>query len=181
MEVALICSKNTERILLEMLENRNIQRKDDVNIYIIEKGFQLPEGKIGIYFEMNTLHLLMDFLDEMVSKEMYSKKMITGRYEDRYSVISYDEIICFEGLGNDVFCITKDRKYQIKEKLYKLEEQLQSSEFIRVSKGFIINIIQVDQIIPWFNGKLVLKMEDLDEEIHVSRSYAKEFKKFLGI
>lgn len=180
MKVVLICSENIRKAIEEIIRNRNIKITNDSDICIIEKKYSLPKGKIGIYFDMDTLNILMQFLDDLVRPENYSKNIIMGRYNNNYAVITYDNILYFEGIGNDVFCFTKDKKYKIKEKLYELEENLRQKGFIRVSKGFIVNIVKAKEIIPWFNGKLLLKMEDSDEEIYVSRSYAKEFKNFLG-
>lgn len=181
MEVNLICSENIRKILEEILENRNINIKQNSKMCIVEKGFDFLDGCIAIYFDMNTLNLLMEFLDELGNKKEHSKDIITGKCKDVYSIITYDKILYFEGMGNEVFCVTRENKYQIREKLYEIEKLLNNKGFIRVSKAAIVNIVKVKKIIPWFNGKLVLKMEGTDEEIHVSRSYAKEFKNFLGI
>ncbi|MCT4619936.1 MAG: LytTR family transcriptional regulator [Marinisporobacter sp.] len=181
MDVTLICSENIKKILEEIIQNRNFQLKEDGNLWIIEKGHDLPDAKLCIVFEMSNLNFLLELLDKISVEDPYVKDIITGKSNDSYCVIGYDEIIYFEGMGNDVYCVTKDQKYSIKEKLYEIEEKLKSKGFIRISKGYIINIVKVREIIPWFNGKLILKMENIDQEIHVSRSYSKEFKKFLGM
>ncbi len=116
----------------------------------------------------------------MTEKEE-STSVITGRHKDGYEIITFDRILYFEGSGNDVYCMTHTGSYKVKEKLYELEGKLRPHGFIRVSKPFLVNIVKVGQIIPWFNGKLLLKIEDSDQEIDVTRRYIKEFKAFLGI
>lgn len=181
MDVTLICSENIKKMLQEIIRNRRFKLKENGDLWIIEKGYDLPDGKLCICFEMSTLNLLMEILDKIAYEDKYINEMITGRVNESYSVIPYEKIIYFEGVNNDVYCVTKNQKCTIKEKLYEIEEKLKNKGFIRVSKAFVINIVKVVEIIPWFNGKMILKMEDMDEEIHVSRSYAKEFKKFLGM
>lgn len=181
MEMDLICSENIRRILEEILTNRKIKINKDSKVCVIEKGFDLESGKIGICFDMESINVLIDYLDEMsVSKEEF-KNVITGKCDDdELKVLTYDNIYYFEAMGNDVFCRTLDKKYKVKEKLYELEENLVNKGFIRISKCFIVNIVKVDRIISWFNSKLILKIIDIDDEIYVTRKYLNEFKKFLG-
>lgn len=182
MEIDLICSENIIRILEELLSNRKIKISRDAKVCIVEKGFDIEEGKIGIYFDMATINVLIDYLDQITMNKEEFKNIITGKCEeDNLKVLTYDNIYYFEAMGNDVFCRTKDKKYKVKEKLYELEEKLESKGFIRVSKCFIVNIVKVDRIISWFNSRLILKMIDMDEEVYVTRKYLNDFKKFLGV
>lgn len=181
MKVHLICSDNINAIVIELLGNRKIELDDTSEFCVIEKGFSLPTGKIGLYFEMSTLSLLMTFLDQIAYKEEENSKVITGKHKDGYEIITYDRIHYFEGFGNDVYCVTLEEKYRVKEKLYEIEERLKREGFIRVSKAHIVNIARVSKVVPWFNGKLLLRMEESDQEIDVTRRYVKEFKQFLGI
>lgn len=181
MEVNLICSENIRRILEEMLTNRKIRISKDSKVCIIEKGFALEEGKIGIYFDMNTINILIDYLDQVSASKEERKNVITGRCEeDELKVLTYDNIYYFEAMGNDVFCRTREKKYKVREKLYELEEKLEDKGFIRVSKCFIVNVVKIDRIISWFNSKLILKIMNIDEEVYVTRKYLSDFKKFLG-
>lgn len=182
MKIHLICSDSIKGIVEELLKNRKIELDHASKYCVIEKDFELPQGKIGLSFEMQTLNTLMAFLDEMQTQEVEASQIITGRYEDRFEIIPYERISYFEGSGNDVFCITCDGvSYRIKEKLYELELKLRQHGFIRVSKPHLVNIAKVGQIFPWFNGKLMLRMEENDQEIDVTRHYVKDFKAFLGI
>lgn len=181
MEIDLICCENMRRILEEILTNRKIRISKDAKVCIIEKGFDLEEGKIGIYFDMSTINVLIDYLDQLSVNKEELKNIITGKCEeDELKVLTYDNIYYFEAMGNDVFCKTRDKKYKVKEKLYELEERLENKGFIRVSKCFIVNIVKVDRIISWFNSKLILKIIDIEEEVYVTRKYLNDFKKFLG-
>ncbi|OBR96585.1 transcriptional regulatory protein YpdB [Clostridium ragsdalei P11] len=182
MEMNLICSQNMTRVLEEILNTRKIKISKDANVCVIEKGFPLEKGKIGIYFDMTTINVLMDYLDEISTSKEEFKNIITGRCEkDELKVLTYDDIYYFEAMGNDVFGRTRDKKYKVKEKLYELEEKLESKGFIRVSKCFVVNIEKVDRIISWFNSKLILKIMNIDEEVYVTRKYLNDFKKFLGV
>lgn len=181
MEVDLICSQNLRRILEEILTNRKIKIIGDADVCIIEKGFDLKSGKIGIYFDVETINILIDYLDSVSSSKEEAKNIITGRCEDdELKILNYNDIYYFEAMGNEVFCMTKDKKYKVKEKLYELEERLETKGFIRVSKCFVVNIVKVDRIISWFNSKLILKLIDINDDVYVTRKYLNNFKKYLG-
>jgi DNA-binding LytR/AlgR family response regulator len=93
----------------------------------------------------------------------------------------------FEARGNNVFCIAAgvDHKltneYRIKDKLYELEARLPQNRFLRVSKSYIVNIDNVNEIIPWFGRRLILRFVDGKREIEVSRNYVKNLKEYLGM
>jgi len=181
MEVELICSENLRRMLEEILTNRKIKISENSDVCVIEKGFDLRLGKIGIYFDIETINILIDYLDAISGSKEEVKNIITGRCdEDELKILSYDDIYYFEAMGNDVFCMTKDKRYKVKEKLYELEKRLETKGFIRVSKCFVVNIVKVDRIISWFNSKLILKLIDISEEVYVTRKYLNNFKKYLG-
>lgn len=180
MEVDLICCENFKKMLEEILTNRKIKINEDANVCIIQKGFDLKRGKIGIYFDIETLNILIDYLDAISRNKEAAKNIIAGKCdEDELKIMSYDDIYYFEAMGNDVFCMTKDKRYKVKEKLYELEKRLETKGFIRVNKSFVVNIMKVDRIISWFNSKLILKLVDTRDEIYVTRKYLNNFKKYL--
>ena len=113
--------------------------------------------------------------------ENESKKNIVGKIDEKYEIIPFEKILFFEGDGNSVVCRTAENRYKIKEKLYELDEKLDKKMFVRISKSYIVNILKVGEIIPWFSGRLLLKFPVMKEGIEVSRSYVKEFKEFLGL
>lgn len=68
----------------------------------------------------------------------------------------------------------------MKKKLYAYEQDLVNHDFFRINKSQLVNLMAVKEIIPWFNGRLVLNMGD-KKELEVSKNYAKNFKNLLGI
>lgn len=182
MEVNLICSDNLKKLLEEMLSNRRIRINTQSNICIIEKGFNLESGKVGIYFDMQSLDVLIEYLDMMANRHVKQQNIFAGKSDaGEYTILTYDEILYFEALGKDVFCVTQDNRYIVRKKLYDLEIILRKNGFIRVSKSFVVNIKWIDRIIPWFNSTLILKIEGIKVEIVVTRNYINGFKKFLDL
>ncbi|QUI25875.1 LytTR family transcriptional regulator [Vallitalea pronyensis] len=180
MTVSLHCSEKIRNIVEELLHNRHIHIREESDVWLIERGLTLEKGKIGIVFDMESLHVLIDYLDAIVDKKEIVKDRITGKNsKGELKLLAYDDIYYFEAVNNDVTCKMKDTTYAIKEKLYQLEERLDNTSFIRVNKSYIVNIVKIDRIIPWFNSKLLLTFEGLDEEVDVTRTYLQQFKEML--
>jgi len=180
MVVNLICSDQLKPILLELLKNRDIEISEDADVVIVESTLNYDNNKLAIVFNMNTMDKLIAFLDGL-NETGENAQVISGKSDDGYEVMPYSTISYFEGIGNNVYAVNEDKKYKIKEKLYELEPKLKSQGFIRVSKSFIVNIVKIDRIQPWFNGKLLLKLSVPLAEIEVTRKYVKDFKSFLGL
>ena len=82
------------------------------------------------------------------------------------------DILYFEAVGDLVFCYTADDVYEVKSRLYQLEEQLDTFRILRGSKSVLVNIYHIASVRPALNGRLYAKMEN-GEEILITRSYAK--------
>ncbi|MDP4092198.1 MAG: LytTR family DNA-binding domain-containing protein [Bacillota bacterium] len=182
MRVGLSCTDNIKGILLELFSARNITIEDSSEVYVVEAGSPVPAGKVSIQFELGSLNKLIGLLD-MLSKQVdeTSGTIIGKSPDENYEIIPHRQICFFEGRGNNIFCITKEGEYRVKEKLYELEAKLPQNAFVRVSKSFIVNIENVKQIIPWFGRRLVLKFTDCRKEVEVSKNYSKSFKEFLDM
>lgn len=116
----------------------------------------------------------------LYEKDYSEKQYFTGKRVESISLIPIKEIVYFEALNNDAFCLTIDEKYSVKEKLYQIEEMLMFNDFIRISKSHLINIHMISEIIPWIGSKYILKMKNGDK-LDVNRTYYSNFKKKIGL
>jgi DNA-binding LytR/AlgR family response regulator len=106
---------------------------------------------------------------------------LLGQIGEKYELINYQDIILLETASGDIYARTTiDKDYRLKEKLYELEALLGADGFIRINKSNIVNVLHINEIVPWFNGRLLLKLTK-EKEVEVSRSYANDFKRFLGL
>ena len=66
--------------------------------------------------------------------------------------------------------------------LDRLEEKLAALSFFRANRGELVNLAQVRDFAPWFNGKYMLTMRDnAATEITVSKARVREFRDQLGL
>lgn len=95
-------------------------------------------------------------------------------------LVDTQDILYFYARGRDCFLVTEGEEFDVKYNLKELEERLDKM-FIRCHKSFLVNINHIGEIIPWFSGSYILKMDNRQKnEVPVSRKYAKEFKDSVG-
>lgn len=124
-------------------------------------------------------------LDEKLMNLIYALKMdrdhqLTGYQEDRIVKLSPKDIFYFESVDNRVFAYLGSGEYEIRKKLYEIEQEYASSDFLRISKSAIVNVAKIAYIRPIFNGRFEAKLKN-EEKIIISRQYVMELKKKLGI
>lgn len=122
--------------------------------------------------------------DEEILKLIYALKTRSDRLhciEDGGIVmIEPRNVFYFEAVDDKVFVYCETKVYEIKRKLYELEEQFENTDFLRVSKSTIINISKIKKLTPGFSGRLEALLENGERAI-ISRQYVPALKKKLGI
>lgn len=102
------------------------------------------------------------------------KNMIIGYNADREMFqIRLDAVLYFEAVGEKVFAYTKQHVYEIRQRLYQVEEQVKPFAFIRASKSLLVSIKKISSVIPESGGRGRLRMMN-GETIIASRAYYKE-------
>jgi len=91
----------------------------------------------------------------------------------RQVAVSYSDILFFETNGNSIDSHTENDAFQVKHKLYELEEILPSN-FVRVSKSTILNINKIYSIDKNIVGVSEVQFYKTHKQVHVSRLYYKK-------
>ncbi|MGO0054280.1 LytTR family DNA-binding domain-containing protein [Streptococcus suis] len=84
--------------------------------------------------------------------------------------LSVSEVLFFETDGTKIYAHTADDAYEVKMKLYELEEYL-PIYFCRVSKSTIANSKAVYSLDKSFSGTSRISFYQTHKEVHVSRHY----------
>ena len=74
-----------------------------------------------------------------------------------------------------VYVRTESEVYEVRERLYVLEEQLKGRGFVRISNSEIVNLQQIDKLDMSHAGTIKMYMENQDVT-YVSRRYIKKIK-----
>ncbi len=105
---------------------------------------------------------------------------IAGFDNYRLEFISQEDIIrVYANMGN-VYIVTKAKEYLTKTTLGELEELLNKTNFIRISRSDIINFKKVKGFDFTFVGTISVEMINGDV-VYVSRRKLKDVKKYLGM
>ena len=143
------------------------------------------------------VEIIKDPANESINVEIHCKD-VTGevtklkRYIDNYSVgisatdegetymVSLDEILYVESVDKKTFIYTDEQVLSTDKRLYELENMLDQRDFFRCSKSVIININKVTRLKPEISRNILATLSN-GEVVVISRRYAAELKKLLGI
>ena len=146
-----------------------------MNIHInkfVNKKLNKDELNINIEYPKNYNEI--DNIVEYI--KVFDKRKMT--VYDGYNIkqINIEDIMYFYSEGNYNYCKINDKEYRVKNKLYEIDKM--SNDFIRISKGCIINIKQVKSFDIGENRNIIVKFYDESEQ-YVSRRKIKEVMNFL--
>lgn len=113
-------------------------------------------------------------------KDGETKDTVAVSLDDTIHMIPTKDIFYFDAVDNRVYAYTGDKCFEIKKKLYEIEEDGSFASFLRVSKNTIVNIKKINHLSPEFNGRFEAKLLN-GESVIISRGYVPALKKKLGI
>ena len=106
--------------------------------------------------------------------------MIVGFLEDEAMLLSQEEIYRVFTESGKVFAETENGRYQLRLRLYELEERLDGKRFVRISNAEIVNLGMVRGFDLSFAGTICVRMKN-GTVTYVSRRYVSKIKQVLGI
>ncbi|MFQ7325253.1 LytTR family transcriptional regulator [Streptococcus oralis] len=100
-------------------------------------------------------------------------------YKDRSEYfVDVSKILFFETDGEKIYAHTREEAYEVRQKLYELEEILPIA-FCRISKSTIVNTKQIYSIEKSFSGTSTVNFYQTHKQVHVSRHYYQLLKERL--
>lgn len=195
---ALIQSENPDLLFLDinMPEKDGfelLEMLDEVPMTIFTTAFDEYAIKS---FEYNALDYLLKPVNEKrfgMALEKVRSKMETARSDnDRTKkltessqifikdgescwLVKIGDISLFEIVGNYTRVFFDDKKPLLYKSLNQVEEKLPEDSFFRANRQQIVNTNYIENVVPWFNGKLKLTLKN-GEEVEVSRRQSYIFK-----
>ena len=142
----------------------------------LERVISLLSGKSD---RVKTMEKLFDIYP--VGRDKLTRIIARKKGKENRLLLDIKDIIYFRSQGRDCFLSIDGEEMEVKYTLKDLEEKLSEGQFVRCHKSFLVNINRIGEIVPWFSGACILKMNDKKKtEIPVSRNYAREFKDKIG-
>ncbi len=104
---------------------------------------------------------------------------LLGYNESEAIRLNLSDVCCFIIENNKVYAITERDKYQIKSRLYQLEERLPQN-FVKINQSCIANIKMMERFDVSISGTLLVKFKNGYSD-YVSRRNLKNVKERLGL
>lgn len=125
-------------------------------------------------------HEIDDEIYEIVNKLKTEDLLLLGNQNDRVHRIKLSDIYYFEAVDGKVFGYCKDNVFEVKQKLYELEELCKEKNCFRASKSTILNMAKISSIFPSISGRFEAVLDNGERAV-VSRQYVPVLKKMLGL
>ncbi len=112
--------------------------------------------------------------------EGLSEQKLVGYSERGARVLVPSEIYCFTVEDGKVYAISESEKYQIKDRLYKIEEMLEGCDFVKLNQSCVANIKMIESFDASIGGALMVTLKNGYRD-YVSRRQIKSVKERLGL
>jgi two-component system LytT family response regulator len=107
-------------------------------------------------------------------------RRLAARRGKRIVIVPLRETIRIEIDDKLVFAHTATERLLLEKTIGELENLLQPAGFLRISRGELVNLDMVRELMPWFSGTWRVKLSN-GEERDVSRDRARQLKEAMGI
>lgn len=147
---------------------------DDLKISI-EEISQEEEEEIII-----KCHEVDHEINEIINKLKTENLILLGHQNDSIHRIKLSDIYYFEAVEGKVFIYCRDNVFEVKQKLYELEELCRGNNCFRASKSTILNITKISSVYPTISGRFEAVLDNGERTV-ISRQYVPVLKKMLGL
>ena len=140
----------------------------------IDENFKFP--KAVVYTDKLTEEVLR--LKSFVLEN--SDNILLAYLGEKIKILNPSKIYRIYTEDSKVFAESIDEKFQIKKRIYQLEDDLKLKKFVRISNSELINLNLVDSFDLSYSGTISVIMKNKSRTF-VSRRYVKKIKETLGI
>ena len=123
---------------------------------------------------------LDDRVLELIRALKNEKTRLTAYSDGGITMLEPRDVFYFESVDDKVFAYCAKQVYEVRKKLYELEEDLAGTDFLRISKSTIVDLSKISHLSAAFNGRLEARLTN-GEKIIISRQYVPALKKKLGL
>lgn len=138
----------------------------------IQKQYESPEVHIMCREETEEVRELQERLEEMFLRKL------TVYSESETRNISIADVVRIYAASKKVFVRTARATFEVRERLYTLEEELKESGFVRISNSEIVNTSSIEKLDMGLVGTIKMHMRNGDVT-YVSRRYVSTIRRIL--
>ena len=124
---------------------------------------------------------ITDEISELMQRLADDKpRLRAGFKKETVSLLEQEKIIRIYAANSKVFAVTEDDEYQVRLRLYELEDRLDRKFFVRISNSEIINLRKIEEFDMSFTGTICVSLSN-GAVTYVSRRYIAKIKQLLGL
>ena len=123
-------------------------------------------------------HWITDEIQEIISFVKSRQGQLSAVREGKRYEVPVVDLFYAESVDDRLFLYTAADSYEIRMKLYELEDLLKHRSFLRVSKSMVVNLMKITSVRPALNGRFSAVLKN-GEEIIISRKYVPALKQIL--
>ncbi len=101
--------------------------------------------------------------------------------DDKIIVVDADDIYYASAQEKTTLVYTRKEEYTMHMSISDFQANLPQDKFFRCHRSYTVNLSKIREIVPWFNNTYLLRLRDVNAEVPVSRSKAKEFRQLMRI
>ncbi len=113
---------------------------------------------------------LKDFEGFSPASDQHYLDKITVRHKNKIRLIKVEQIDWIEASGDYICIHTEGEKYLINDSMNQIAKKLDPKSFMRIHRSTIVNIEEIHEIEPYFNGEYFMHLKD-KTKLKSSRSY----------
>ena len=117
-------------------------------------------------------------LESLAAEGQYLTRLAV-RDRECIRVLDADSVDWIDIENEQVMVHMGDERYAIHRTLTELEARLDPKRFFRAHRSAIVNLDRIQEILPWFKGKYILRLTT-GAEVDLSRAQARALRKILG-
>lgn len=102
--------------------------------------------------------------------------------DENWVLLDYSDILYIQAQDKKVYaCVDGQPPLRIRRTLKELEEALSQADFLRVHKGYLVNLKKVKSVSAWFSGSFTLVMEARSKvQVPLARRFVARFREVTG-
>lgn len=121
-----------------------------------------------------------DKLMQLVNQFKRGSDKLNVYQDGKIYLVEPQEIYYFETVDQKVFAYCESEVYEIRSRIYELEEMLAAKDFFRASKSALLNLNVIKSLSPAFGGRFEAVLKN-GEHVIISRQYVSTLKEKLGL
>jgi two-component system LytT family response regulator len=130
--------------------------------------------------QSNPTRRILGLLEELNARERArGRERLVVRTPERATFLRTETIDYIEAAGKFVHLHVGRTVHALRESMSELEQMLDPTRFLRISRSVIVNLDRIQEIQPWFQGDYVLILTD-GARLTSTRGYRDNMRRLLG-